>query len=885
MQRVAAAILEHELGADGEQRHGRADQHLARAGAVGDTRADVDREAGQVVAPLLAVAGVDAGAHVEAGAARFGDDLPRAAHGALDDVEARQQAVAAGLHDAAAGALDQAARGADTGGFVDGKGNSVDSMGDEQRRIVMNSVAKTRATNGQGRVANTWPQSQANYRAGILKTEPMSLTPGHPLSTAAVMRRHIATAMSGAQLARRLHDRYQVRARWLRARRILASRSGGPARPLLLAILAGLLGAVPAPAAQIVFVDAAGGCAGNAPCFTTIQAGVNNAGPGSATLFIFPGTYTESVNLDLMGSAIGGTPDDIALLNSTFLTIFAASAPDEAASAMRAPLLADGPARVEAARAHVDAVLGRMRHLVPAGAALAAHESGASLSGVSTLPAVDIVSPGGAAIFHTGTFPGSVGLFGLNVQSASAEGISLPDVAGAIDAFVVVADDSLLDGMVLNTAEDLMVIGASASGNGGYGLDASAGMEMELINVIANANGADGMRLLAGEQLTIFSLSSESSPFAVGLADFPLTSANDNDGAGVMARSSDGIGLLAGLDLGALTDPPLELNRNGTTGAELAADEAVTIIRAQANGNATGLLIMAQDNVFVLASSADGNTAGAGMVIWSDGADEIDSGLLPAAVNVYASTASGNTGAGFDLTTPNGGVQFLGNAAVGNTDGLRVNQLLPGALAEATGNILCNNSAAGARLLANVTLSSGGNWWGSATGPFHAVHNPGGLGNQVVDGTNGGGAGTVAFTPFIDTMTASANGPIVDFQFSGGDGTVFLGLPQVLAAILYPLTPPDPPFTLTTDNGILIGSTEKGTTVHEAINQPGGIVRVRLQAGSGGLATVTLAGPCGLDGSVVASVPSAAAPALGAPGLIALALVLGALGLRHRSRD
>ena len=64
-------------------------------------------------------------------------------------------------------------------------------------------------------------------------------------------------------------------------------------------VLAGALIAVAnasAWAASFVFVDGAGMCAGHSPCFTTIQAGVNNASPSPATVSVFPGTYAESVD-------------------------------------------------------------------------------------------------------------------------------------------------------------------------------------------------------------------------------------------------------------------------------------------------------------------------------------------------------------------------------------------------------------------------------------------------------------------------------------------------------------------------------------------------------------------------------------------------------------
>src|SRR5215210_357374 len=47
--------------------------------------------------------------------------------------------------------------------------------------------------------------------------------------------------------------------------------------------------------------------------FTTIQAAVNNASPGDV-IAIKTGTYSENVNLSLMGSAIAGTPGDLTLV-------------------------------------------------------------------------------------------------------------------------------------------------------------------------------------------------------------------------------------------------------------------------------------------------------------------------------------------------------------------------------------------------------------------------------------------------------------------------------------------------------------------------------------------------------------------------------------------
>lgn len=93
----------------------------------------------------------------------------------------------------------------------------------------------------------------------------------------------------------------------------------------------------------------------------------------------------------------------------------------------------------------------------------------------------------------------------------------------------------------------------------------------------------------------------------------------------------------------------------------------------------------------------------------------------------------------------------------------------------------------------------------------------------------------------------------ISFQFSGGAGALFLG--QGLGDPNGP-----PPFTLTTDNGTLRDADETGATVHEFINQPDGTLSVTLLPDTAGRATVTLDGPCNLDGSITVQVEAPLTP-------------------------
>ena len=67
-------------------------------------------------------------------------------------------------------------------------------------------------------------------------------------------------------------------------------------------ILCLAVGATPAAGAGGVrYVDkyVARNCQGKTPCYHSIQAGVNNAAPGD-TIYVFPATYNEGVDLNQM---------------------------------------------------------------------------------------------------------------------------------------------------------------------------------------------------------------------------------------------------------------------------------------------------------------------------------------------------------------------------------------------------------------------------------------------------------------------------------------------------------------------------------------------------------------------------------------------------------
>jgi len=634
----------------------------------------------------------------------------------------------------------------------------------------------------------------------------------------------------------------------------------------LFLVIIGLITALPAYADTPVYVDSdlANNCAGNSPCYTTIQEAVNNAGPAPAEVFVFPGltgTYVESVDLSLMGSAIGGGPGNI-----TLVTVDATGTPT---------------------------------------------------------PGTVTVSPATGPAFYNSvaSFPGSITIDGFNVTSPNDDGISL-DVNSDVVIANVTANNAAGSGVnVLSETGNITVTNSTADGNGDSGFLLWAGEEvLPPFRDIANNPAGSGMAQSATGNVIVTDSSADDNGatefgagfFIVASADATISGCNgtNNNGYGFViltgelsSNSGNAIGSgVAEAVTGNVTITNSSASGNRTTeemgaGFFLVLENGdVNISDSNADDNDLGFGIIASEGVAINRSTADGNeTFGfvilSGIPISSAGSKPVvsttvPSDLLPSdfvrqvldfnspgaqvqqssagVVSLTGVTATDNItdgiSVGFPITLTIQDSLIQGNGE----DGIELLDPAADGVHQVNGNIICDNGVSGLRvesseqqqgsgelapqLLNGLVVDAEGNWWGDASGPAHPS-NPDGSGDAIIDGFSGG-FGMVDFVPWIDTIAHNASVDPVDpgqptvisFQFSGGAGAVFLGQgpgdPNVT-----------PPFTRT-----LTDSDESGATVHEFINQPDGTLPVTLVPDTAGTATVTLDGPCLLDDSITVQV-------------------------------
>lgn len=208
-------------------------------------------------------------------------------------------------------------------------------------------------------------------------------------------------------------------------------------KPFLLLLLISMSGQL---YGQSLYVDEAGSCNGLTPCFTSIQDAVNFALPDT-DVRVFPGSYSESVDLSLMGST--ATRGPVTTGNIAFVGVNTANEP--------------------------------IMHMAT------------------------VTAPSGPAFYHSGSFfVGDLLFSGLIVLSSDDDGIDLDLVSGDITARNVIADSNGADGIDVEVAtgnHTILIETTQSNGNdsSGLNLDGPDGTTIKVYGAVANDNATEGL--------------------------------------------------------------------------------------------------------------------------------------------------------------------------------------------------------------------------------------------------------------------------------------------------------------------------------------------------------------------------------------------------------
>lgn len=141
---------------------------------------------------------------------------------------------------------------------------------------------------------------------------------------------------------------------------------------------------------------------------------------------------------------------------------------------------------------------------------------------------------------------------------------------------------------------------------------------------------------------------------------------------------------------------------------------------------------------------------------------------LGAGLGISLNTVDGSSSAGVVLASLASGTQFLENNVRNNaTDGLIMKPGTAG-VRVLTNNIEDNGGVGLANEAPGGTVDATLNWWGSLTGPFHAVDRPAGTGDQIIERL--GGLDTT-FVEFLCAPAPAGFPSVLGVCDSGGGGS------------------------------------------------------------------------------------------------------------------
>lgn len=405
----------------------------------------------------------------------------------------------------------------------------------------------------------------------------------------------------------------------------------------------------PAGAAQFVFADPLGACNGSTPCFTTIQAAIDNAGPAPATVSLFPGVYPESVDVMSMGSAIGLGIGDLTLQG-----VDAAGSPTTGA-ALIDPGAPGGPG---------------------SGPALTAVDPGLLFLPINlVLRGFDVASPDDDGILAGAR--GQITLEQLNANGCGARGIAAL-AEGALTARHLSAVSNVEEGVFLGSATSVDAETLVAEHNdGGILMFAAAGADLRALNLRATANGSGILVSTCGgaDLDTLLALSNtalgmqmqqlppsdpQCAPPAAGWSFEAIQDRLRSSAAGFDLKRLRRQGAKGSLPEGSVPTVRLlhsQALNNGEDGVQAIGSATFFVDDLVATGNGGLGMILAATHTEVTAGTFDGNGGGAA--------------ILGARVLLSASSANDNLGGGTSFADGYGFLVGPEIAEISNIEGSR----------------------------------------------------------------------------------------------------------------------------------------------------------------------------------------------------------------------
>ena len=363
--------------------------------------------------------------------------------------------------------------------------------------------------------------------------------------------------------------------------------------PAALLLAVALLAIRVAAAATPVYADPAASCAGLTPCFATVQVAVNNAGPSAAEIGLFPGTYAESVDLDQMGSAIGGTPGSISIqaLNASGQPATNGVAIDPAAPG--------GPG---------------------IGPALSGGLANAPIPGSIGLRGLTATSPDTTAVFIFAD--GNLLLEDVQVHDAGSAGLVI-GVTGTATVARVSARLNADGGLTIFGLGTLTATDVSAERNGLVGIELAA-EQVDASGVHASLNGEDGISALGCTRLQMHDVQVEQNTdnglealAGASLCSSPLTQLRNGLSFDVPALTAIP-GSLPTFVTGSSASMQLaqiKANHNGNVGIGAVATEGTaSLTQLSASDNQGGGVIAHAPELHLADAHASGNLYGMAVI-------------------------------------------------------------------------------------------------------------------------------------------------------------------------------------------------------------------------------------------------------------------------------